>query len=575
MDKKEIARFLREMGTLLELSGANPFRARAYHNAARTLETTSADVQALIESGQLSTLKGIGKSIAELITEYVKTGEAAEYAALKASIPPGLLEMLHIPGLGPKKVYTIYQKLGISSVGELEYACQENRLASLEGFGPKSQEKILQGIAYRKKTAQWHLYPEVYPHAEYLCTMLRTHPHVIRISLAGSLRRRKEVIRDIDILVSSDDPPAVSRFFTTVEGVERVLQQGESRVRVLLDVGVQADLRIVSDEAYPYALHHFTGSKEHNVALRQLARSRSLLLNEYGLFRQEEGERIRCRDEGEIFQALGLDYIPPELRENRGEIEAAQEGRLPHLLNEEDIQGVFHVHTHYSDGVDSLEHMARGAQELGYRYLGIADHSKSARYANGLSPQRVREQWAEIDRLNRRLSGITLLKGIELEILPDGSVDDYPEEILAGFDYVVASVHSRFSLPQEAMTRRIIRALQHPHVTMLGHPTGRLLLAREPYAVDLRAVIAAARETGKIIEINANPRRLDLDWEMCRQAKAEGVKLAINPDAHRVADLAYLRYGVYVARRGWLEASDVVNTLSLSEVRTFLKARRA
>ncbi len=573
MDKRAIAQLLHDMGTLLELKGENPFRVRAYYNAARTIETTTADLQALFKAKKLSTLKGIGKGIAEIIAEYITTGEVAEYKALKESVPPGLVEMLEIQGLGPKKVMTIYTQLGISTLGELEYACQENRLVTLEGFGQKTQEKILQGILYRKKNAQLYLYPEAFTHATPLFEALAGHKAVLRTSLGGSLRRRKEVVKDIDLLASSNEPHAVMEFFTTRPEVAKVLQRGETKSSVLLEAGIQADLRIVTDTEYPYALHHFTGSKEHNTVMRRLAKSFSLTMNEYGLFHEETQERIVCKDETDIFQALGLHYIPPELRENMGEIEAAQQGTLPHLVEESDLKGIFHVHTYYSDGVDSLETMARAAQKLGYTYIGIADHSQTARYANGLTVDRIREQWREIEHWNTHLSGITLLKGIELEILPDGSLDTYPDEILAGFDFIIASVHSRFTLSEAEMTKRILKALQHPYVTMLGHPSGRLLLAREPYPVNLRAIIEVAAAEKKVIEINANPHRLDLNWQMCKYAKEQGVKLAINPDAHRVEGLTHTQYGIYVARRGWLEASDILNTFPLPQVQAWLTGK--
>ncbi|MBI2878006.1 MAG: DNA polymerase/3'-5' exonuclease PolX [Candidatus Tectomicrobia bacterium] len=563
MDKRQVARIFEEIGTLLEIQGESPFKSRAYSTAARTLEGLEEDLDALVRNGRLQELKGIGQALAEKITELVTTGRLEYYERLKGSLPGSLLEMLAIPTLGPKKIKAIYEGLGIKTVGELEYACHENRLVDLPGFGPKTQEKILQGIALFKRHRDRFLYSEAIPIAREILEALRRTPSVLRAEIAGSLRRRKETVKDIDLLVCSEDPGPVMAGFTHLSQVEQVVEAGSTRSRVRLVNGIGADLRVVRDEEFPFALHYFTGSQEHNIALRERARRQGIKLNEYGLFRGEK--RIACRDEAEVFAALGLGFIPPELREDMGEIEAAEREELPQLIEEAEIRGVFHVHTRWSDGNASVEVMARAARDLGYQYLGIADHSQVARYARGLEPERLQAQQAEIEEANRKLPEITLLKGAEVDILPDGSLD-YSEEILQGFDFAIASVHSRFNMTEEEMTRRIVRALSHPCVTMLGHPTGRLLLGREGYPIDIDAVLEAAARHGVVIELNANPHRLDLDWRHLKKAAALGVKISINPDAHSPEGLRDTAYGVGIARKGWLTREDVFNALPREEM---------
>jgi len=567
MNKKELIAVLEEIGTLLELKGENPFKCRAYYNAARSLEGEEAEPRELLESGRLSEIKGIGKGLQEKITELITTGRLPYYEQLRSEFPDTLLELLKIPGMGPKKVKAVYDKLGIRSVGELEYACNENRLVALEGFGEKSQAKILAGIEMLKRFQGRYLYRQARAEADALLEALAGDGSGVRISICGSLRRSKEIIRDIDLLVSTKAPAALMKRFTSLPQVYQVTGHGETKSSVVLASGIQADLRAVTDEQFPYALNYFTGSKAHNTAMRARAKKKGLKLNEYGLFR---GERLlRCKDEEELYAKLGLDYVPPELREDTGEIEAAAEGTLPHLIEAGDIQGTFHVHTNWSDGGATLEAMARGAAKLGYRYLGIADHSKSAIYAGGLDEKRVREQQAEIDRLNKKLKDITLLKGIESDILPDGRLD-YSDKVLATFDYVVVSVHSHFGMSEAEMTRRICRALENPYATMLGHPTGRLLLSREEYPLNMQQVLETAAKQGKMIELNAHPYRLDLDWRFCKVAREKGIPICINPDAHSVEGLEDMQYGLAAARRGWLSKEDVFNTRSLAEVRKAL-----
>jgi DNA polymerase (family 10) len=591
MDKKIIAEILEEIGTLLELKGENPFKSRAYANAARVIASIEQDIEIMVKTDELKKLKGIGQALSEKITELVLTGRLEYYEKLKAEFPsaalpassdgqsrlsPSLLELLRVPGLGPKKVRTLYEKLGITNIGELEYACNENRLLGLEGFGVRSQEKILQGIQYLKKSRGLFLFSAGWEEARSLETALRSQPSVQRISIAGSLRRKKEIIKDIDLVASTQDSSAVMEFFTTLPQVEAVTAKGDTKSSVILKSGIAADLRTVSDTEFPYALHHFTGSKEHNVAMRGRAQRMGLKMNEYGLFREKDDSLVPCKDEEEIFRALGLAYIPPELREDMGEIRAAESGGagLPCLLEEGAIRGVFHTHSTYSDGRASLEEMIKAAIRLGYEYIGISDHSKSAYYARGLKEDDLKKQHDEIDLLREKYKEIAIFKGTEADILADGSVD-YGDDILASFDFVIASIHSRFKMTEEEMTNRIVKAMSNPYVTMLGHSTGRLLLARDGYPVNMSRIIEAARGHDVVIEINANPQRLDLDWRFGKLAKEHGVKVSINPDAHSTEGLGDVIYGVGIARKGWLTAADVVNTMTREEMTNFLQKRKA
>ncbi len=576
MDKEIVAEILEEIGTLLELKGENPFKSRAYSNAARVIESLEQDLDMLVKSGELGKLKGIGQALNEKITELVTTGRLEYYEKLKADFPSGLMNLLRVPGLGPKKVKALYEKLGITNIGELEYACNENRLLELEGFGERSQEKILEGIQYLKKSHGLFLFNTAWEKAQTLEAALRGHKKVQRISIAGSLRRRKEIIKDIDLVVSTQDSAAVMDFFTTLPQVEAITAKGDTKASVVLKSGIAADLRTVSDVEFPYALHHFTGSKEHNIAMRARAQRMGLKMNEYGLFREKDNHLIPCKDEEAIFKALGLAFIPPELREDMGEIAAAESdgGGLPDLLEEDAVKGVFHTHSTYSDGNASLEEMIKAAIRLGYQYIGISDHSKSAYYARGLKEDQVKKQHAEIDELRKKYKEITIFKGIEADILADGSVD-YSDEILASFDFVIASIHSRFQMTEEEMTKRVVKAMSSPYVTMLGHPTGRLLLAREGYPINMPRVIETASRYHVMIEINANPHRLDLDWRFGKLAKEQGVKVSINPDAHSTEGLRDTIYGVGIARKGWLGARDVVNTMSRDEMEKFLQRRKA
>jgi DNA polymerase (family X) len=572
MVKVSLIEIFREIAHILEIQGENPFAIRAYHNAIRVLEGLNEDISDIVKRGELRSLPGIGEGLSRTITEYVKTHKILYHIELKKSFPEGLLEMLRIRGLGPKKVKVLWEALEITTVGELEYACKENRLIDLDGFGAKTQEKILRGIDYLKKTQGLFLISMALDPAERLLKKLRAHAGVQRVSLAGSLRRCKEIIKDIDIVVSTKHPQRVMKYFVELKEAKGVIAYGQTKSSITLDNGINVDLRAVSDREFPYAVHHMTGSKEHNTAMRQLAKRAGYKMNEYGLFK---GKRlVPCKNEKEIFSKLGLAFIEPELRENMGEIEAASKARLPKLVQQGNLRGIFHAHTTYSDGAASLLEMAEAAERLGYEYIGISDHSKSAHYANGLKEDRIKKQHQEIDRLNKSLRKIQILKGIECDILPSGAMD-YPDEVLASFDFVIASVHSLlFGMTEIQMTRRIIRAIQNRYVNMLGHVTGRLLLGRDAYPVNLPKVIHAAVEEGVVIEVNANPHRLDLDWRLLKKAKEEGLKVSINPDAHNPGGLTDTSYGVGIARKGWLEAEDVVNTLSRKEVVKFLRGQR-
>ena len=564
---KDVIRILEEIGVLLELKGESPFKSIAYANAARRLETLEEDVEELARRGELRSIKGIGDALSNKITELVATGRLEYYEKLKASIPQGHLEMLRIPGLGPKKIRSLYEKLGISTLGELEYACLENRLVELPGFGARTQQKILTGIERLKRYKERHLCSEALEAAEPLLAKLRGHPGVLSASLAGSLRRGNETVKDIDLVAAADDPEALSEWFASLPDAESVIARGGTKVSVFLKAGIHADLRIVSPREYPFALHHFTGSREHNVAMRGRAKQMGIKMNEYGLFRGET--LLPCRSEEEVFAALELAWVPPELRENTGEIEAAETGEMPSLVQMKDIRGIFHIHTTASDGSSALEALVEAAKRMGLEYIGIADHSESAFYAGGLTPEDVRKQHRAIDALNRKDPAFRIFKGIEADILPDGRLD-YDDATLESFDFVIAAVHSNFGMGEAEMTRRLLRALANRHTTILAHPTGRLLLAREPYALDLERVIDAAAEYGKVLELNANPHRLDLDWRRCKYAKRQGVRIAVNPDAHHADGLADMRYGLNIARKGWLEAADIINCMGMREMETFL-----
>ncbi|MGO8928751.1 MAG: DNA polymerase/3'-5' exonuclease PolX [Limisphaerales bacterium] len=583
MDKGHVAEVLADIATLLELKGENPFKSRAYQNAARTVETLSEPLEKVVAEARLADIKGIGDALQQKITELVTTGRLQYYEDLKAATPPGLIAMLEIPGLGPKKIKALHDELGIETVEQLEQACKDGQIAGLKGFGEKTQTNILEGINRRRAYASRHLVSDVLPRAEPLLEALRSHPDVIRCSTAGSLRRHREVIGDIDLLASSKKPAEVIEFFTSQPGIVKVLAKGETKASVLLEGGIQSDLRVVSDAEYSPALLYFTGSKEHNIVMRQRAVDRGLRLNEYGLFHSKSETRdpkllVKCRTEEEMFEKLGLHYIPPEMREDMGEIALAEKGPLPRLVEWTDLKGSLHNHSTWSDGHQRPEEIAKGMRELGLAYWGVTDHSKSSFQANGLDAARVRQQLKEIASINAMLAkegtDFRLLTGTEVDILKDGELD-FPDDLLAELDVVTASIHQSFNQTEAEITKRLIGAARNPYVHILGHLTGRLLLEREPYKVDHRAVIEACAETGTWIELNAHPMRFDMDWRWWPYAKSMGVKCAINCDAHRFEHAGFLRLGAGIARKGWLTKEDVVNTLPLKALMRELGRKRA
>ncbi len=575
-DKEKVASVLEEIATMLEIKGENAFKCNAYHNASRTIAAYPGSMGHLIESGELSKLKGIGKSLAEKIVLLVQKGRLPYYENLKKEIPIGLLEMVKIPGFGPKKAKAVYEQLEIKSIGELEYACRENRLVDLSGFGLKTQEKILQGIAFFKKGVGKFRINVAEQSATPILNALKEQTDVIRISLCGSIRRNKETIRDIDILVSSDTPAKVMDFFVRLPDIDHIEAKGETKSTVLLKTGMDCDLRIVSDDQFPYAQTYFTGSKEHNVELRGRAKKKfDIKMNEYGLFKGAKEKLVKCKDESEIYEALGLVFIPPEMREAMGEIEAAEKKKIPTLVQERDLKGIIHVHTQWSDGRVDLLDYANYCSRKGLQYIAICDHSKSAYYANGLNEKRVKEQHQKIDEVNEQFKsrGVRLLKGTEVDILPDGSLD-FDDKVLASFDMVVASVHSKFKMTERDMTARIIKALRNKYVTMLGHPTGRLILAREGYPVNLEEILEFCAGEGVMIEVNAHPFRLDLDWRYIKKAVDLGVMLSINPDAHKLEELENIRYGVGITRKGWATPRDIINCYQADEAFKLMARRR-
>ena len=569
MTKDQVASALREIGTILELQGENPFKCRAYLNGARTLETSATDLTELVRTNRLGELPGIGDALREKITTLITTGKLPYLEELRSSIPAGLLPLLDLPGLGPKKLRALRDKLQIESLEALTQACQDGRLAALEGFGEKTATNLLEAIDRHANYKKLHRLGTALPAARTLLEHLKQSPLVLHAEIAGSLRRGKEVVKDLDLIASSKKPKEVMKLFVSSPNVEKVVNHGETKSSVILAGGIPCDLRVIPPESWATALAHFTGSKEHNIALRQRAIDRGLHLSEWGLLKGKSKTPLKLKDEKELHKALGLAFIPPELREDSGEIAAAEKDELPDLLTRDQIRGCLHNHTLASDGQDSLSSMAQAAAEQGLEWLGIADHSKSSFQANGLDAKRLEKQIEEIRLLNSKKPKCTLLAGTECDILKDGKLD-FPDSLLSELDYVVASVHSGFTSDEKEMTQRIIRAMENPHVTCLGHPTGRLLLEREAYPLNIPKILDAAATTGTWIELNANPWRLDLDWRWWHKARDLGILCCINPDAHKTSHLRFLDFGVTLARKGWLRAQDVVNTRTLSQLRKLL-----
>ncbi len=583
MDKNQVANVLDEVGTLLELKeGTSPFEVRAYQNAARSVNALDGDIEQLVREGKLKGVPGLGPTIIKRIEELVNTGHMEMYDELVATTPAIKLEMMRIPGVGPKKINAIYTQLHVNSIAELEQACKEGKVAALPGFGKKTQDNILQGLAFLAQHSGRFLYPVAEEEAERIYKVLRAIPEIVRLEIGGSLRRRRETIGDIDMVASVADDAGIDvrrkimDVFTSQPSVEAITGKGDTKSSVVLKSGINMDLRVVNDSQFPYTLHHFTGSKEHHIPLRRRALSMNMTINDYGLFKGKEPnlELIPCKDEADIYAALGMDYIEPELREDMGEIEAAIQHKLPRLVQMSDIKGILHVHSVWSDGQNTIREMAEACIARGFTYLGMSDHSKVAAYAGGLNEDALRRQGEEIDRLNEEFAGrIHILKGTECDILRDGSLD-FPDDVLASLDFVVASIHSQFNLSPEEQTQRMLRAIANPYVDIIGHPTGRILLGREGYSLDVEAIIDAAAEHRVSIEINAHPSRLDLDWRYLHRARDKGMKIPIDPDAHSIDGLDVLKYGVNIARKGWLRPQDVLNAMPLQELLDYFRKRR-
>lgn len=574
MDRGAVADAFDEIAALLDLLGENPFKGRAYASAARTLRGLDRDLGDLVASGEIRKLKGIGDALAQKISTLVAKGDLPYLEELRARVPRGLLEWLGIPGLGPQKARVIHERLGISTLGELEYLCRQGRLRALDGFGEATERKILEGIERLRRDSGLHLQPLVRGEAARLLAILRRTEGVLRAEVGGSVRRCVETSRNVDLVAAADRPEPALAAFASARGVAEVIDRGPDRCSVRLESGPQANLRVVPPRSFPFALAHATGSREHNAALRARANRLGLDLDESRMTRRTDGSEVECADEEAIFRELGLPWIPPELREGEGEIEAAESGRLPRLVEAGDLRGVLHCHSVWSDGLATVAEMAEGARALGMSYLGLCDHSRAAAYAGGLSPERFREQWKEIEGLNASYGGsFRILRGVEVDILPDGSLD-FPDDCLEKFELVVASVHSRFGLDREAQTERLVRAARHAPVDMMGHPTGRLLLARDPYPLDLPRVLDAAAERGVAVEINAHPQRLNLDARALRYGLARGMRTSVNPDSHSVAGLRDVEYGLGTARRGGCRAEDILNAWPLDRLLDHLAARR-
>ena len=571
MEKNDIARVLDEIATFMELTGENPFKIRAYSAGARILENMTEDLGELIDTGKLADIPGLGEALVDKITTLRRDGVLPFHQKLKASIPAGLLEVMQIPGLGPKKVRALWTLLAVEDLVKLKEVCESGAVAELKGFGAKTQDKILEGIKNRIAYGKRHRWYEAAAIAEPILAGLRALPEVSLAESAGSLRRARETVGDLDFLVASSEPKPIMDWFVAYPGVKEVTAHGETKSSVRFENGLQADLRVVPPEQFYFALHHFTGSKEHNVAMRHRALGRGLSMSEWG-FKSVDEKTVApgAKSEAEVFRALGLPWIPPELREGNGEIDAAEAGQLPKLVQLSDLRGVFHNHTTESDGDHTLDQMAAAAEAHGWEYLGISDHSKSSFQAGGLDEIRLAQQLEDIAQLNAsKKYRVRVLAGSEVDILKDGTLD-FSDDVLARLDFVVASVHTLFTLDREAQTARIIKAIENEHVDMVGHLTGRLLNKREPYDVDIAKVIDAAAANDTIIELNSNPWRLDLDWRWWRRAAEKGVLCSINPDAHDIDQLAFAAHGVRIARKGWLTPEQVLNTRSLPEVLRWL-----
>jgi len=563
MKNREIADLLEEMADILEFKGENPFKISAYRKASRIIGDLTQDIEEIAEQGKLKEIPGIGKGIAQKIVQYLKTGKISKFEEARKGVSDELIAMMDIPGMGPKTLSMLHRERGISNLSQLEKALGDGSLRGLFGIGEKKIENIKRGIQLLKQSKGRMNLGIAFPLAKRIVEALREKTGSKKIEWAGSLRRMKESIGDIDILATGPDKEKIVHAFAHLPEVKEVLASGQTKASVIVEGGTQIDLRVVEEDSYGAALQYFTGSKAHNIHLRGIAKAKGIKINEYGVFKGKK--KVGGKDEKDIYRALGMDWMEPELREDRGEIEAAQKGRLPKLVQESDIKGDLHVHSKWSDGTSSIEEVARAAQRRGYQYIAITDHSKSLRIAHGLDESRLMKQTEEIDRVNEKLKGFQILKGTEVDILAEGRLD-FPEKVLEKFDIVVASIHSGFKQDRAKMTKRIIQAIENPYLDIFAHPTGRLLGARDPYEVEMDELIEAAKKFGKVLEINAYFERLDLDDIHCRKAKEMGIQVAISTDSHHPDQMWMMSLGVAVAKRGWLEKKDVLNTLSFKEI---------
>ena len=570
----DISDILRKVADLLDIEGANDFRVRSYRQAAQTIDNLSENLREMVEKEEdLTSLSDIGESMAEKIEEIVRTGSLQQLEEIKQRIPEKLGELLDLEGLGPERVKDLHEELGVDSVEDLKQAVEEKRVRELEGFGEKIEDKIRKELERPDEREGRTLLIRAEEYAEPLVSYLGEHDAVERIEVAGSYRRRKESVGDIDILVTCNDQEAVMNHFTSFEDVDEIMSKGETRSSIRLRSGLQVDLRVVKDESYGAALVYFTGSKQHNIRVRDRALERDLKINEYGVFHEGEDEPFTGSTEKEVYDAVSLPVIPPELREDRGEVEAADEGNLPGLVKQDDLKGDLHLHTTYTDGGSSIREMAEAAADLGHEYIAITDHSKRVTVAGGLDAEELAEQLEEIEQVNSELGDIRILKGIEVDILEDGTLD-LPDDILARLDICVCSVHYKLDLPEEEQTDRIIKAMENPHFNILGHPTGRQMPNRGAMDIDMERIMDAALEHGCFMEVNATPRRLDLNDRHCKMAREKGLKVVISTDAHSTGELEHLKYGVYQARRGWLRSSDVLNSLGAEDLLESLNRKK-
>ena len=571
--REKIVTILNQIALILEIKGENAFKIRAYKNGSEIIENYGDDIIQVTKDGKLGELKGIGKALASKIEEIVETGKLSYLDELKLEFPDTFFDLFEISNLGPKKIKKLYDNLQIDSIDKLEASCKNNEISKISGFGKKSVEAILESISFRKSNSKFFRTGDIAPIAESILEFLRQLPQTSQAEIAGSYRRGKEIVHDIDFIVATKLPVEIINEFTKMPEVAQVISKGKTKSSVRLNNGLQCDLRAVKNSEFPFALNYFTGSKAHNVKMRSLAIKNGYSLNEYALNSKTKTNEDVINDESDLYKALGLSFIHPALREDQGEVEAAKDASLPNLIQIENLKGTFHNHTTASDGKNSLSEMAEAATDLGLQYLGISDHSKSSVQANGLNDEELLQQVKEIKDFNDRNNNeLTIFSGVECDILKDGSLD-YNESVLSQLDYCIASVHSSFSLTENEMTQRVIKAIESPHVTMIGHLTGRLLLLRKPYDINVSKIIDACAKNNTIIEINANPRRLDMDWRWWKKAKNKGVKCSINPDAHKIEHFQYLHFGVKIAQKGWLESSDVVNCLPIDEIKKLLKQK--